>query len=243
MRIIKVSATQSTNNLAKEWHLSNRNSPPVCFIAREQTSGKGQRGASWVSNAGENLTFSVLFSGSYLNFKPDFELSSGVALAILEALKELGIKNLNLKWPNDIMAGGFKIGGVLIENTLNNGRIASLIVGVGLNVNQLVFPGLPKAASLRSVSGKDFDLDEVLKKILVNIEKNLGKLGKISAGIFLPRYEEVLFRKEKASTFELPDGSFLTGIIKGITSSGLLRVQVEEGLIKTFDLKEIKLLF
>lgn len=243
MRIIKVNATQSTNSLAKEWQQSNKGSSPVCFVAREQSSGRGQRGASWISNAGENLTFSVLFSKPDFEFYPGFDLSAGVGLAVLDTLKEFNIKNLKLKWPNDIMAGNFKVGGILIENTLNNGRIASLVIGIGLNVNQVTFPGLPQAASLRSVSGTFYVLDELLKKILLRLEENMEILSGGKPNHFLKKYEQVLFRKEKASTFQLPNGSFLTGIIKGVTSSGLLEVQVENDVIKTFDLKELKLLF
>ncbi|MBK5193852.1 MAG: biotin--[acetyl-CoA-carboxylase] ligase, partial [Flavobacteriaceae bacterium] len=113
----------------------------------------------------------------------------------------------------------------------------------GLNVNQLVFPGLPKAASLRSLSKRDFDLETVLERILDHLEKFLNSLNKTPGDEILSRYEKELFRKNKASTFELPDGNLLTGIIKGITPTGLLKVQVEDDIIKTFDLKELKLLF
>jgi BirA family biotin operon repressor/biotin-[acetyl-CoA-carboxylase] ligase len=170
-------------------------------------------------------------------------LSAGVGLALLDALNELKINNLTLKWPNDIMAANFKIGGILIENILNAGKIGTTIIGVGLNVNQLVFPGLPKAASLKLFSHRDFDTESVLERILEHLEKFLNNLNKTPGTEILSRYENELFRKNKASTFELPDGNLLTGIIKGITSTGLLKVQVEDDIIKTFDLKQLKLLF
>ena len=243
MRIIKVNATHSTNSLAREWYISNKNSFPVCFVTGHQTMGRGQRGASWVSNAGENLMFSVLFPDPGISAGNGFIVSAGVGLVVLEVLNELKINKLKLKWPNDIMAESYKIGGILIENTLKNDRISSLIIGIGLNVNQTNFPGLPKAASLKKITGMDLDPDDILEKILVRIEKILNDLDHSSSQSILKRYEEVLFRRDKISTFELPDGKFLTGIIKGVTSTGLLKIQVEDEIIKTFDLKEIKLLF
>lgn len=242
MRIIKVSATESTNILAREWHQVNNISAPVCFIATEQTSGRGQRGASWISNAGENLTFSVLYPKPDLEIKEQYALSAAVGIAILEALEEFEIKNLKLKWPNDIMAANFKIGGILIENILNNGSIGASIIGIGLNVNQLSFPGVPKASSMRILSGEKFQTEIVLEVVLKKLEEIFSEIGRNVNEILLD-YENVLFRKNKVSTFQKPDNNFLTGIIKGITSTGLLKVQVEDNTIKTFDLKELKLLF
>lgn len=243
MRIIKVSATESTNILAREWYHLNRNTAPVCIHAYEQTSGRGQRGASWISNAGENLTFSVLYPKPTIKIQDQFVLSAGIGLAILLALKELKINDLKLKWPNDIMAGNLKVGGILIENILNNGSIGTAIIGVGLNVNQLSFPGLPKASSLNLVSGRAFEIEKVRDLILKNIDRIMLNFQEGNAGGVLAEYEEKLFRKNKISTFQLPDDSFLTGIIKGITPTGLLKVEVEDSIIRTFDLKELKLLF
>ena len=243
MRIIKVSATESTNILAREWYHLNRNTSPVCIHAYEQTSGRGQRGASWISNAGENLTFSVLYPKPKVKIKDQFILSAGIGMALLMALKELKINNVKLKWPNDIMAENLKVGGILIENILNNGSIGTVIMGIGLNVNQVSFPGLPKASSLNLVAGRTFEIARVLEVILKNIERMMQNLNVGNADDILSNYEEELFRRNKVSTFKMPDDSFLTGIIKGITSTGLLKVEVEDNIIRTFDLKELKLLF
>lgn len=243
MLIIKVNATASTNTLAREWYQTNKNLTPTCINAFDQISGRGQRGASWLSNAGENLTFSVIFPNPDVSVHNQFVLSAGIGLALLDALKELKINNLTLKWPNDIMAANFKIGGVLIENILHSGKIGATIIGIGINVNQLIFPGLPKASSLKLLSQRDFKTETVLEILLHHLEKLMASLTANSGAAILSRYEKKLFRKNKPSTFELPNGDLLTGIIKGITPTGLLKVQVEDNIIKTFDLKELKLLF
>lgn len=243
MRIIKVNATKSTNNLAREWYQANRLTAPICFVAKDQTGGRGQRGASWVSNAGENLTFSVLFPNPGVAINNQFTISAGAGMAVLDVLQTLNINKLKLKWPNDIMAAGQKIGGILIENTLNNGRIDSLIIGIGLNVNQIGFENLPKAGSLRKLTGLSYNLDELLSGIVEKLENLIFQLKSSSASLkILKDYEEFLFRKDVASTFQLQEGGLVTGVIKGISSTGLLKVQLED-TIKLFDLKELKLLF
>lgn len=243
MRIIKVSATESTNNMAKEWYISNKDSGPVVIVTNHQTAGRGQRGAAWNSNAGENLTMSLVYPLPTVDVSDQFLLSAGVGLAILNALEKLNFNTIRLKWPNDIMAANKKIGGILIENILSNGSIAASVIGVGLNVNQEHFPGLPQASSFFRMTGIKYELDDVLYLVIKSIEKFLEGLDRKSQEKILRAYEEVLFKKDKISTFELSNGEFLTGIIKGVTPAGLLKVQVEESLIRTFDLKELRLLF
>lgn len=243
MHIIKVNATESTNSLAREWYNSNKNESPVCIVAFSQTSGRGQRGAKWVSNAGENLTFSIIYPNPKVEIGDQFLISAAVGLQIIKALKLLKINNLKLKWPNDIMADGYKIGGVLIENILQNNRIAASIVGIGLNINQVQFPGLPKASSLKNLTGTLYSRKEVLSTILSAMEEMMLGNKDLFFENVLKEYEKLLFRRKKASTFQLKDGSLLTGIILGVTPSGLLRVQIEDEQIRTFDLKELTLLF
>ena len=243
MHIIKVSATESTNTLSREWYHSHKNSAPFCVVAFEQTSGKGQRGAGWISNAGENLTMSMVYPNPAIDVQDQFVLSATVGIAIIEVLKQLKINRLKLKWPNDIMAANFKIGGVLIENILNNGRITASIIGIGLNLNQVIFPFLPKAASLKSISGKDYDVENILNEIVVRLEMKLDDLKNTEGKDVLRNYEKLLFKKDKVSTFQLAEGELLTGIIRGVTSTGLLKVEVEDEIMRFFDLKELKLLF
>lgn len=243
MRIIKVSATHSTNSLARDWYSSNKKSGPVTIVALDQTAGRGQRGASWISNAGENLTMSIIYPSPGIPINDQFQLSAAVGLAIIDALNFLKINSLKLKWPNDIMAANKKVGGILIENILSRGSIAASIIGIGLNVNQLEFPQLPRAASLRGITGREFDLDKVLEIVTDKLISSLDELKGVAGSNILERYEQVLFLKEKLSTFELTDGSLLTGTIKGITPAGLLKIQVEGDYIRIFDLKELKFLF
>ncbi|MGB8703839.1 MAG: biotin--[acetyl-CoA-carboxylase] ligase [Gillisia sp.] len=242
MNIIKVNATESSNTFARDWYQTNKNSEAVCIWVKEQTAGRGQRGASWQSNTGQNLTFSIVYPAPVVEIDSQFLLSQAVGLGVLEALQKCKIGNLNLKWPNDILSAGFKIGGILIENIWSNGKIAASVIGIGLNVNQISFAELPKASSMKLVSGRNFELQEVLELLLNKIKTNLDQVQNRKIQL-RQSYEKSLFRKDKVSTFELPNGKLLSGIIRGVTSGGLLKVQVEDEHIRTFDLKELKLLF
>ena len=130
-----------------------------------QTAGRGQRGNSWESNAGENLTFSYVLHPDFVIAQEQFLLSEIAALAVKETLEEY-VEYVSIKWPNDIYWKQKKICGMLIENNLTGISIHRSICGVGININQEVFNGsAPNPISLRQIIGRVVDLidEDVLK--------------------------------------------------------------------------------
>lgn len=240
MRIIKVNATDSTNTFLREIQRKNIFFENLCLVAYKQTKGRGQRGAGWISEPGKNLTFSLLFRNMELPANEHFKLNAATSLALLESLQKTGIKDLSVKWPNDILSGNSKIAGILIENNLKNGKIKDSIIGIGLNVNQENFPGLPKAASLKSLSGKDFDLDSLLKILVEEIEASFEGFKNQKIKDVLEKYHTHLFRIGKVSEFELPSGESFSGTIRGVSMEGKLRVE-QDGVEEGFLMKEVKL--
>ena len=244
MHIIKVDAIKSTNSFVREFYEKNTDFQPICVSATHQTSGRGQRGAVWSSEAGKNLTFSILYPTSSFRISQVFMMNALVSLSILNVLQEEQIPNLRLKWPNDIMAEKKKIGGILIENILQKDKVAATVIGIGLNVNQLNLEGIPNATSLNAVTGKNFDLDSLLEKITEKIDQSLQNWSDLSSEELISAYENVLFRKDVISVFEIPQkATRLNGIIRGVTREGKLKVEMENENIQQFDLKEIKLLY
>ncbi|MCG9970832.1 biotin--[acetyl-CoA-carboxylase] ligase [Christiangramia crocea] len=243
MRIIKVDAIDSTNSFVRKFYEGNNDFDPVCVRAIRQTRGRGQRGSSWQSKAGENLTFSILYPQKKLNVSRHFLLSATISLAVLEVLEELGLPELKVKWPNDILSAKRKIGGILIENMVKTEGIVASIIGIGLNVNQTEFEGLPQAASLKSILEKSFDLDELMNKILSVVENKMKGLPEVSANRILEDYAQNMFRLNVVSTFSTPDGRKFNGIIRGVTTEGKLNLEIEDGVFRTFDLKEVQLLY
>ncbi|GAA4318051.1 biotin--[acetyl-CoA-carboxylase] ligase [Pontixanthobacter gangjinensis] len=243
MRIIKVNAIDSTNSFVRKFYEGNKDFEPVCVRAIIQTSGRGQRGSNWMSRAGENLTFSILYPQQKLNISRHFLLSATVSLAVLEVLKEYEIPDLSVKWPNDILSAKNKIGGILIENILKTEGIVASVIGIGLNVNQQDFEDLPRAGSLKKVTGKDYDLDELLENLVARIERNLKELPHRTTEDILEEYAGHMFRLNVVSSFEDTARNKFNGIIRGVTTEGKLNLEIEDAVFKTFDLKEIQLLY
>lgn len=241
MHFIKLDAITSTNDYLKE-RLGLCDCPDITFVTAEhQTAGRGQRGNTWHSESYKNLTFSILIKNIPTNWITTFTLSMAVSLMVFDTLKHFLLPDLTVKWPNDILSGNKKISGILIENIFSNNQTCHAIIGVGINVNQTVFKDLPHASSMKNISGKLFDKDEVLtvftkyfnqyKKWMYDAQDDKIKL----------KYEENLFRIHKPSTFEDYRRNNFTGIIRGVDNSGKLQIEIEDKRIKSYHHKEVLL--
>ena len=243
MEIIKLNATNSTNtylkNLIKEKPIADLS----CVWALSQTQGRVQQGATWVAEPGKNLTFSLLKKFEALPSEYHFLLNMEVSLAIFRTLKKLYIPDLAVKWANDILSAKKKICGILIENTLQKEAITASVIGIGLNVNQLFFGELPHVSSLQKIMGHPFDLEEILLLIGHELEAALLSLSPTRFEVVLQEYHSHLFRKDKPSTFEYPNGQRFMGYIRGVDHNGQLQVEQEDALMSSFSLKEVKLLY
>lgn len=243
MQIIKLNATDSTSTYLKNLISGDILEDFTVVVAQKQLEGRGQMGTTWVSDEGKNLTFSLLNKVDVLPIMEQFVLNIIVSLAIYDALNRINVPDLRIKWPNDILSGNTKICGILIENMLSGKNIQSSVVGIGLNVNQMQFGGLPNVSSLKSILGKTFDLDELLVSIVESMKNRFMASEGKSIGQLKIEYEKVLFRKDKPSTFKNQKDEMFMGFIRGISQEGKLLVTLEDDVLKEFDLKEIKLLY
>ncbi len=242
MHIIKLNATNSTNDYLKELVKNQSINNFTIVVANIQEKGRGQRDSKWDSENGKNLTFSLLVKDIDLNISNLFTFNIAVALAIFSTINKFSAKKNAVKWPNDIMADGKKIAGILIENSIQqNGNIYS-IIGIGLNVNQVVFENLPNATSLQLIENKSFNLDEILYNLLENL-KHYISIFSSNDKMLWEIYISNLFKKEIPSTFEDKNQQKFMGIIKGVSKNGLLQVLLEDESVKEFAIKEIKMLF
>ena len=240
MQVIKLNATDSTNA-----HLRRMNSEEILpdftvVQADRQTAGRGQMDARWEAEGGKNLTFSLLKRFEALPAQRHFTLNATISLSIYKALQDLNIPELNLKWPNDILSGNRKLCGILVENQLQGANISQSIIGIGLNVNQMTFPNLPGAISLKKLTGRDFELDEVLSIMLKRLESDLGTLGSGDLNSVLGDYEKHLYLKDIPAAFKRKDGSPFEGIIRGVSPLGLLQIEHRDGSVESFSHKEVQ---
>jgi BirA family transcriptional regulator, biotin operon repressor / biotin---[acetyl-CoA-carboxylase] ligase len=243
MKVIKLDAIDSTNDFLKDLNQDQELESYTVVAANKQTKGKGQMGAVWHSEEGKNLTMSVLIKESVLEIENIFCLNMTIALSIIEALKKLKIVSLSIKWPNDIMAENKKIAGILIENTIKENSKIDSIVGIGLNVNQTNFDGLPKASSLKNIMGCDFNVDQLLEIIVLQIKENVEELKSKKIDFFWEQYESILFKKGKPTLFENIHGERFMGIIEGVNKDGKLRLLLENDTVNLYGIKEISMIF
>lgn len=239
MNLIKLDATPSTNLFLKELAVNQILDDFTVVVCNDQTAGRGQMGAKWDSEPDKNLTFSFLKKDILLEAKNQFQLNMVVSLAVYEALSEFLIPDIKVKWPNDIMSGNCKICGILVENFIKGSTIQKSIIGIGLNVNQTSFNGLSNVSSLKLLTGKHFNLEELLQKIMEKVKFHFQLLENEE---LKKLYENRLFQKDELSNFETEDNRF-SGYIKGIDQTGRLIVKLDNGQLKAFVFKEVKLIY
>jgi BirA family biotin operon repressor/biotin-[acetyl-CoA-carboxylase] ligase len=243
VKIIKLSAIDSTNTYLKNLCKSEVVRDGTLVVAERQIHGRGQMGAVWKSKPGQSLTFSMLKRLSGLHISDQSSITFVVSIAIKNVLQKLHVPGITVKWPNDIMSYNQKLCGILIENQLEGSLVMSTIIGVGLNVNESEFKGLPQATSMRLATGITFNREEVLELIMTQIQKDLTLLENGNTSGLKMTYEASLFRKNKVSAFEDSKGVQFNGLIIGVSNSGELLVETEDDALQTFELKQIKLLF
>jgi BirA family transcriptional regulator, biotin operon repressor / biotin---[acetyl-CoA-carboxylase] ligase len=243
MKIIKLNAIDSTNRFLKELAQEATAENYTIVVANQQTDGKGQRGASWISESDKGLTFSLLYHNLQESTINLFALNCIVALSIVEALQSISFIKFQIKWPNDILAENKKIGGVLIENSFKNQHEIVSIIGIGINVNQLHFENLPQATSLALLECKTFDKEEIMLLIAKQLQFNLENAQKIGVDFYWERYHELLYKRGIVSTFEDVQENKFVGKIIAVSAEGKLQLELENNVISFFDLKEIKMLY
>lgn len=210
-------------------------------VAVEQTAGRGQRGNTWSSKAGENLTFSLVWEADFLAAREQFLLSEAVALALVDTLAGYGIE-ATIKWPNDIYVGHKKICGILIEHDLGiAGRLARTIVGIGLNVNQTEWDeSIPNPTSIALLTGERRGTNDVFGDLYEALERRFEQLKNAPDSVQTD-YLARLYRLNKPSTYALPDGKQFRGTIRDVRPTGELMVEHEDGgFVKPYLFKEIE---
>ena len=242
MKLIKLDATDSTNEFLKGISTQPNLDNFTVVTAENQTKGKGQMGAVWNSEVGKNLIMSVLVKDFLKDINEIFNLNIAVSLAVITALKKNNIPDLSIKWPNDILSANKKIGGILIENSIKSDGTILSIVGLGLNVNQTNFEGLPKASSLAVVTGKEFDKEKLLLDIITNLEMNVAE-SKLNPASLRQQFVDLLFKKGVPMPFANSKDEKFMGMIQGISTIGKLQVLLEDDSVAEFDIKEIQMLY
>ncbi|MGB5288042.1 MAG: biotin--[acetyl-CoA-carboxylase] ligase [Ignavibacteriaceae bacterium] len=143
------------------------------LLAEKQLKGKGRKDRTWQSARGLNLTFSILLSRDIVAELNINHLNLAASLAIALAIENLYQLRTELKWPNDVLIDQKKVAGILIETTVKGSKIERVVIGIGINLNQLAFQGeynFPPT-SLKLEAGVNIDRETILAEILNNFEE------------------------------------------------------------------------
>ena len=236
---IKLDFIDSTNSYVLSLQELGVFKEGLVVTANYQSGGNGQRGKVWESNTNENLLLSVVIEFR-ISVSKQFEISKIVSLSICDLLTDLGL-NPEIKWPNDILVSKQKIAGILIQNKLQGNLIVHSIIGIGLNINQINFKEYsPKATSLQLLLNKKFDIDKIKIQLLYFLSDRIEKYRQ--GQLQHEEYLKSLYLKDQIAAFEIK-GRQIMGIIKEVSQSGKLLIQLEDDKIAEFENQTIKYLF
>ncbi len=235
INLVKIHATASTNDELKVRFRESELPALTTIYTIHQTAGKGQMGARWHSEPNKNLTFSFLLTNELREFT-DFQINKFVTVVVVEWLREKLHIQAYVKWPNDILSVHHKLAGILIENLRQSQQRHASIVGIGLNVNQLQFPRLPKAISLTNLTAKTYDLELLLIDFMTFMQQALDTPFEV-----IIKYENYLYKLNQMARFEL-NGQIISAYVKEVNSRGQL-VLLRDNVQSTYDVKEIKWIY
>jgi len=236
----------STNSAAAE--LSGRGAADLAVVvAEEQTAGRGRQGRSWITRPGTALAVSVLLkppsvdSGSESLFTPGRYSGLG-ALAAVEAVRDLYRFPAQIKWPNDILMDGLKVGGVLVEASWEGDILSEIILGIGLNARE---GALPEDAALRYPAGtiaeavdQEINRLDLLRSLLEHL---LLWRSRLSSGAFQHAWERALAFRGQQVILTGANQSEVEGVLIGLAADGSLKLQTGPRQIEEFPVGEIRL--
>lgn len=243
----------STNAFLLEQCRRHRAVSGMMVAANRQTAGRGQWQASWLSAPGASLACSfALHLGDIDVFTPDTPYSSGshflpitrlhmaVALGTFDYLKWRNMPEPSIKWPNDLMVGEKKVGGILSESFAEQQQVKWLVVGIGINLNIEPFPPhLSHAASLSHFSGIQYEPASELALLTDCLNQRLKQWHTGPPKKLVEAYFDALLGFETWRWFKLPEGDWFSGRILGVTSEGHLKLATDTGEVLEKGVREI----
>lgn len=223
--ILVYESLDSTNAEALR-QLATGHPAPLLVLAERQESGRGRRGRAWISPYAENLYYSLglrIEGGAY----PLEGLSLTVGLAVLSALRELGCAEAGLKWPNDVLVGGRKLAGILLELAGDPADACQVVIGIGVNVNML--PGRVEIdqpwTSLREHAGQLIDRTELLLRLSRCLLRYLDIHAQEGFAGLREEWEAAHLWQGAAVTLAMGP-QYIDGRVLGVDRQGALRLEV-----------------
>lgn len=224
-KIINFPEALSSNTMAMNLAQHEKLKEGTIINVLNQTQGKGQGKHSWHSLASQNLTFSMILYPEFLSFSNQFYLSKTVAVAVAEFVNTF-IEDVFIKWPNDIYIKDKKTAGILIENNINGNKMNISIIGIGININQTLFPKeILNPTSIAIETHKEYNTKFLLIKLQKHILKWYLYLKNAEYEKINKAYHKQLFGKNETCHFSKDDQLFKAKILN-VDTQGLLHIDI-----------------
>lgn len=250
--IIELRKTASTNQYATTLLDQGHPEEGTVVLAHEQFAGRGQGSRTWISDPGKNLTLSLILFPTFLPAERQFMLNKAVSLGILDFTYDMlylqpenkreGRKrrvSILIKWPNDLFLDSRKAGGVLMEHRIQGAHLASSVIGIGLNINQVEFPeDIPNPASLKKITGQEYNLTDALRSLCRAIELRYLILKSTGGADLGEEYRRHLLGYGQWMEFSRAGGGMM-GKITGVDDLGRLLVEGRDGVVAAYNHQEI----
>lgn len=238
-RIVYMESVASTQ---KEAHkLAEEAEEGTLVIAEEQTAGRGRMTRPWHSPKHTGIWMSLILKPNLPPFKaPQFTLITAVAVA--EAIRDTAELTPEIKWPNDLLLNGKKVTGILTELQADSDQIRSIIIGIGMNVNQQEFPeelaGI--ATSIAIEKGEIVPRAKLVQAIMKNMEIYYREYMENGFGLIKEKWESFAVSIGRSIVARTVTGT-IRGKALGITEEGVLKLEDENGVIHSIYSADIEL--
>ncbi|MBI5727484.1 MAG: biotin--[acetyl-CoA-carboxylase] ligase [Ignavibacteriales bacterium] len=212
--------TESTNTYAMKNSQTLPNGTVV--FAEKQFKGKGRMDRVWYSTKNHNLTFSILLNNPEVIPSSLVALNFGTSLVTAQSIESIYQIPLNLKWPNDILAGKKKIAGILIETGIQGEQVNKVVIGIGMNVNQTTFQGdfMLEPTSVALEHGQQAEREKLLAELLNSFEEMLVTAEKDPEKIIKQWKEKCTIIGDRVSIIQ--NGKTIYGRFEDVDSNGNL---------------------
>jgi BirA family biotin operon repressor/biotin-[acetyl-CoA-carboxylase] ligase len=229
-QFVELATVDSTNNFAMAKVHAGETEHGTVYFAHEQTMGKGQRGKSWSSQAGENIILSAVLAPGSSHPIQHFLLNMAMAAAALDFIQEIIVSDLAIKWPNDLYWKEFKLGGMLIENLFRGKELIGSVAGFGINVNQTQFSeDIPNPASFKMITGRHDDPIELSKILCGHVGKRYEQLQSEVPKKILTDYNDRLFKRNEQVSLKKGEKKMVT-TIRSVNIKGQLITEAPDGV-------------
>ncbi len=230
---------ESTNSWAKKAYSEGKIDSGDVIVTETQTAGRGQMRTMWHDEFGKNALFTVVIDVPNFSVAHFFRINAVVSLAIVDVLSS--IMKTEIKWPNDIYIGNKKVGGILLETIIQGNFIKTAFIGIGLNINQLIFPEGVNATSLAVEISKELDKNEIILQILEKLSTRIAQLH--APNLLRNQYFKNLKGTSTFYRYQTETEQFWAKIHKIEEDGRLVLQKKNNATLHYFNFKEVQMVF